>query len=650
MAGDGVVFPVLFDVDNSLGCDVSTLLLNPVGTDQDGFSNPPLGLLYLAGVLDANGEEVDVVDGCIDGVGAVREAIKRGYDYVGIQALTPNRHRALDLAKEVKRISPRSKTVLGGVHPTIMYEQVKAYPFVDYVIKGEGELGMLSIAQGKGEVHEQMDIDLIPEPAWGKVDLRKYPSRGRTRYDFLPVHGKILRFQPRVSVIFSRGCTAHCSFCSTWWIWKTYRVRSPKLMVDELQNLVERWGISHFAFADDVFSSDKQKTLGLCREIQDRKLKISWHATTRVDAIDEELIEEMKKAGCYGLSLGIETGSAQVLQKIHKSTDIETGEKAIKMCRRVGIHTTALMIVGYIGETYETVKETRDFLRRCRPNSVSAAGGLWIFPGTSVYSKAKKEGLIDDSFWLERKSYITYYGEHNQETLNKFQDIIWSYSWWVSLRRKIRRMKSMPYGGKIVSKWNRILADFKRDKTPLKTFIRKVKCTTIKAKPEWWVVSPYVKGVTINVGCGRDLHKGVIGVDNLMANTYAGWDAKPDVIAEATNLPFEDGTVDTVIAMHLLEHIPERELFFKEAFRVLKDGGTLAFVLPNHDYLGDGCYWADPTHLHLMSPQQDWERKDFELVQKNKLGKFLYSWSFDVIYRKPSKTYLSHSYGVLNAA
>lgn len=444
---------------------MSVLLLNPVGTDQDGFSNPPLGLLYLAATLEREGVACDVVDGCISGQRAVSEAIRKGYEFVGIQALTPNRHRALDLAREVKRVSPSSKTILGGVHPTIMPEQVRSYPFVDYVVEGEGELPILSIVSRKGEMTGQMEIDSIPEPAWGKVDLKRYPARGRTKYDLGVVNGVPLRFSPRVSVIFSRGCPAHCSFCSTWWIWKKYRVRSPQLMVDELQNLKERWGMRHVCFADDVFSSEREPTLALCREIVERKLKIAWHATTRVDALDEELVISMKEAGCYGLSLGIETGSASVMQKIHKSVDIETGEKAIKLCRKIGIHTTALMIVGYIGETYDTVKETREFLRRCRPNTVSAAGGLWIFPGTGVYSRAKKEGLIDDSFWLGRKPYITYYGEHDQKTLEKFQDIIWSYNWWVGFRRKVRKLlkRDYPYGGKAVSKITEVVRDLKEN-------------------------------------------------------------------------------------------------------------------------------------------------------------------------------------------
>lgn len=427
---------------------MTVLLLNPVGTDQDGFSNPPLGLLYLAGMLEKNGIDCTLIDGCISDERAIEEAIEKKPKYVGIQALTPNRHRALDLAKKAKVLSPQSQIIMGGVHPTIMPEQIKSYPFVDHVVKGEGELGIMSIAKGGEAVEAQMDIDSIPEPAWEKVNLKKYPARGRTKYDFGRINGVWIHFEPRVSVIFSRGCPAHCSFCSTWWIWKKYRVRTPQLMVDELGNLVERWKIRHFAFADDVFSTDREKTLRLCREIVGRKLKIAWHATTRVDALDEELVEAMKEAGCYALSLGVETGSAAILQKIHKSTDIETGERAIRLCRKVGIHTTALLIIGYMGETEETVRETRDFLRRCKPNSVSAAGGLWIFPGTAVYQKAKAQGLIDDSFWLARKPFITYYGEHDQATLDHFQDIIWSYSRWVSLRRWMKKRigKSRPYG------------------------------------------------------------------------------------------------------------------------------------------------------------------------------------------------------------
>lgn len=200
-----------------------------------------------------------------------------------------------------------------------------------------------------------------------------------------------------------------------------------------------------------------------------------------------------------------------------------------------------------------------------------------------------------------------------------------------------------------MNKLDQIISDFKRDGTPLKTLIRKLKLLVLKSRPEYWAVFPHIKGLTLNVGCGRDRFKGVIGIDDRSVSHYAGWDALPDVTASAYALPFEDETVDTVISMHMLEHLEDRERFFREAFRVLKPGGTLCLILPNYDHLGEGFYWSDPTHLHAMSPKENWEREDFTLFQQNRLGKFGYVWAFDVFYRKPTKDYLSHSYGVLAA-
>jgi radical SAM superfamily enzyme YgiQ (UPF0313 family) len=127
------------------------LLINPYGTEQDGYTNPPIGLLYLAGTLEKNGFEVKVLDCCIEGKDKIDLTIETLHPtIVGITCLTPERKKALEVAKNVKKLNPKIKIVLGGAHPTIMHKQIlENYPFIDYIVIGEGEMTLLELVQGK---------------------------------------------------------------------------------------------------------------------------------------------------------------------------------------------------------------------------------------------------------------------------------------------------------------------------------------------------------------------------------------------------------------------------------------------------------------------------------------------------------------------
>jgi GT2 family glycosyltransferase/radical SAM superfamily enzyme YgiQ (UPF0313 family)/Tfp pilus assembly protein PilF/cyclopropane fatty-acyl-phospholipid synthase-like methyltransferase len=419
------------------------MFVNPHETEQLGYSNPPLGLLYLAATLLKNGFEVKVVDGCLEGKDGVKKALESYRPaMVGITCLTPGRKKALEIAKLAKGLDPSVNIVMGGVHPTIMWKQMmEHYPYVDYIVLGEGEQTCLELAQGKepsqvnGLVFRKngkaiktanrkniADLDDLPFPAWQLVDLKKYPARGTGVY-----RGIDLSREPRVSVIFSRGCEGHCAFCSTWWIWKGWRHRSAKYMVDEIELLYNEQGIRHFCFADDSMTVDKQATIDLCDEILARKLTIAFHVTTRTDCVDETVLRRLTEAGCYQIAFGIETGSQALLEKMGKENDISASEQAIWLAKQAGISVTALMIIGNVGETVDSLKETIAFLKRAKPNNIGCVGGLWILPGTKLYRECKQKKIIDDDFWLGDEPYKIYTLEWPLEKLNEMQQLVQNY-------------------------------------------------------------------------------------------------------------------------------------------------------------------------------------------------------------------------------
>lgn len=433
------------------------LLVNPYETEQSGFTNPPICLLYLAGTLLKHGFDVRVVDGCFEGKTAVQNAIEVFHpQLVGISSLTPGRKKAIEIADMVKKFDSGIKVVIGGAHPTIMHQQImQNYPSIDYIALGEGEETCLEIAQEKepsqinGIVYRDngnivktparkniAKLDDIPFPAWHLLDLQKYPAIDKGVY-----RGIDLSKVPRISVIFSRGCTGHCDFCSTWWIWKGWRHRSAKNMVDEIELLYKDHGIRHFCFADDAMTVNRQATIDLCDEIIRRNLNIVFHATTRTDCVDEIVLNKLKEAGCYKIAFGIETGSPILLDKMGKNNDVETSLKAIKLAKEAGILVTALMIIGNVGETQETVRETVNFLKKTQPDDIGCVGGLWILPGTKLYRDCKKKGFIDDNFWLTDEPYKVYTLEYSLKQLEELRTQILCYN--APVTRLLIRLKSL---------------------------------------------------------------------------------------------------------------------------------------------------------------------------------------------------------------
>lgn len=404
------------------------LLINLPGVEQVGYRPSPLGILYLASYLQKHSKKtaVDVIDGALEGEEAVIGKIKDSKpDLVGISVLTPSRHKAVEIALRVKKQNPFCRVVLGSVHPTLMWEQMmKHYPVIDYIVKGEGEITLYELVEGRklkdieglvwrrgdGVVNNPDrplvgDLDKLPFPAWTLIEPMKYPPWGVG-----VVNGIDLGKEVRVPLIFSRGCMGSCTFCSTWRIWKGYRSRSGKNVADEIEMLVKRYQAKHFVFQDDTLTGSRKEIMSFCREILKRKLKVAFFSSTRVDFVDAEMLKLMKRAGFYKLSYGIESGSPAMLLKINKQTDLAKVLRAIRLTKRAGIQVCALMMFGLPGETEEDRRLSKELLGEIQPDEIGTVGEVWIFPGTALFQQAKSAKLIDDDFWLGKRPYYIYRG------------------------------------------------------------------------------------------------------------------------------------------------------------------------------------------------------------------------------------------------
>ena len=348
---------------------------------------PPAWVAYLAGPLKAAGFEVSFIDAMTNHLSDEDlEARLRAaeFDIVGATAITPSIYkaqRALQIAKEVK---PEAVTVLGGVHATFMYNQVLAEaPWIDVIVRGEGEQIFLelctSVAEGrwpearaeiKGLAYRQNDeivatpaaptiedIDSI-SPDWSLLEWEKYI--------YIPL-GK------RVAIPnLARGCPFTCSFCSQWKFWRDYRVRNPKAVVDEIEDLVENHGVGFFILADEEPTINRKKFIEFCEELIARDLpdRVQWGINTRVTDImrDVEYLPLYRKAGLVHVSLGTEAAAQMKLDLFNKETKVEENRRAIQLLREADIFTEAQFIVGLDNETEETLEETYRFAREWNPD------------------------------------------------------------------------------------------------------------------------------------------------------------------------------------------------------------------------------------------------------------------------------------------
>jgi anaerobic magnesium-protoporphyrin IX monomethyl ester cyclase len=364
-----------------------------------------LGLGYLAAVLEKNNYQVDVID-----CPALRlsydefknEISKRQPDIVGVTSATLTYKSALRIAKIAKETCPKCLTVIGGIHVTFWDDRaLQECPELDVVVRKEGENTLLELVQRieAGKNYE----DVIGTTTRKNGEITRNPDRPYIEdLDSLPfpaVHlwpiERIRKYEDIFYLMTTRGCAYWCEFCSTVRMHgRKYRVRSPKNVVDELEFLFKNYGATQFTFADDVFTLDKARTEEICSEILKRKLNIKWSAGTRVDMLTKELLLKMKQAGCVSVWFGVESGTQQVLDEMRKGISIEQTMKAFSWVREAGLMPAPNVVIGFPGETKQTIWRTIKFVEKISPDYISCYDVATPFPGTPMYELVKEKGYL----------------------------------------------------------------------------------------------------------------------------------------------------------------------------------------------------------------------------------------------------------------
>ena len=382
----------------------------PSGAPQSLFI--PLGIGYLAAVLEKNQYEVNVIDCQVLRLTRKQletELIQNQPDVVGVTSATLTYKPALEIVKTAKEVIPNCLTVLGGPHVTVLDEQaLSEHPETDVVVRGEGEQTMLELVDLVSEsnlknldkvagitfrkngriVHTPdrpfiQNLDELPHPAYKHFPLTKYRLFGK---NYLPI-------------ITSRGCPFQCTFClASRMCGKRFRTRSPKKVVDELEWLRDTHGADVFAFYDDTFTFDKKRAYEICEEMKKRNFDLPWDCRTRVDQISVEVLAKMRDANCQLIHFGVESGSQKMLDAMKKGTTVEQNERAIKLTKKVGISVAISVVVGYPGETADMLKQTFEFIRRTRPDYVYVCQAI-PYPGTELYDILRELGWEVSTEW-----------------------------------------------------------------------------------------------------------------------------------------------------------------------------------------------------------------------------------------------------------
>jgi len=398
------------------------LLINPsyrssYGSAKASIVNPilpTLGLATIAATVMQRGHIVTIFDMSwrpYDFDEIRSQILNFKPDIIGITATTPLMNQLRDISVLIKDISQDILIVGGGAHPSALPIETLGESMLDVICAGEADYSFADICDGQDfasiqGIHYRQgnevcftglrppidNLDDLPMPAWELYELNDYSN----------ISHLLARRPPLAMAEFSRGCVFKCDFCASKITMALgYRKKSPERCAQEVLRMHEL-GFREFMLADDIFTSDQKWATAVCDAIIDTGIDMVWSCTNgiRVESSDEKLFNTMRRAGCYRVSFGFESGSDEVLKKFGKGgrASVEQGRKAVKMARQEGIDTNAFFLMGLSPDTEATMEETIDYARKI-PVDMMKFGIAIAFPGTPMFNEYVKKDLIRSYDW-----------------------------------------------------------------------------------------------------------------------------------------------------------------------------------------------------------------------------------------------------------
>jgi radical SAM superfamily enzyme YgiQ (UPF0313 family) len=366
--------------------------------ERESIVVPPLGLSYIAAVLEKDGHGVEILDAFAlrQSWSEFENSIRKAHaDIVGLGGMTPvidNTYRAAKICRKYCEY-----LVVGGPHVTVFAKDVfEQIPEADFAVYGEGENTFLELVR---TIDHSGDFSKIaglatkegvnpPRELVSDLDSLPFPAR-----HLLPNHlyEYIFSRNRRMTTMFtSRGCPYQCIFCDKSVFGSKYRKRSAENVVQEISLIKDMYEDVSIVFYDDLFTLDKKRVIRICQGILERGLRIDWKCEGRVDVVDDELLGWMRRAGCSMIAYGVESGNQKGIDYLNKNITLDQARSAFRMTQKAGIMTTAYFVLGIPVETYQDEMGTIEFARRLKPNYAQFSI-LSPFPGTKLYDDAIKE-------------------------------------------------------------------------------------------------------------------------------------------------------------------------------------------------------------------------------------------------------------------
>ena len=383
---------------------------------------PPIDLMYAAASFERAGAQCRLVDypGERWGEDRLREDLLAFRpDLVLLSITTPGFDADMRVASLIKEILPGTVVAAKGAHfNTLDRIALERYPGLDLALRGEFEPACRELVEGKpweriagiafrspipgppsairdpqsAIRNPQSAIIRTPDrPFIENLDSIPFPARHLANNALYtrPDTGEL-----QTTVVTNRGCPFDCCYCLANQVaGRRNRMRSPANILAEIEECVSRHGIRSFLFRSDLFTARREWVLEICREIRSRGLDIAWSCNSRVDTIDPEMLDEMKRAGCWIIAFGVESGSEEMLERIGKKTNLQAARNALAITRRARILSSVYFLVGLPWETPETLRANERFAREILPD-VLEVFYVYPFPGTPLHEEAVRLGLL----------------------------------------------------------------------------------------------------------------------------------------------------------------------------------------------------------------------------------------------------------------
>ncbi len=371
----------------------------------------PTGIAYLAAFVREAGIEVSILDQFAEGLtlDEMSDRIKAfAPDLIGYSATTQNYAVAIALVREMRTRHPSVLTVMGGQHPSIRPDETLQDDAVDFVIRDEGEYPLMTLCHALetkgsfdgilglsykgplGRVHNEkvphVDVNALPFPAYDLLPMRQYSSPSYTKFA-----------SPCYQMTASRGCPYQCTYCinAELNIAAKYRRRDIDSVVAEMELLADKYGARQIQFWDPIFPLGHEHAMQFCERLMQRGLhrRIVWNSTTRADALTDDAIKMMARAGCRGLGFGIESGVPEMLATVRKKVDFDKVRQVCRTACQSGIVVVGAFIIGFPGETRQMTQQTIDFAKSLDIHYAQFSV-LVPYPGTPLHRELMEKGEI----------------------------------------------------------------------------------------------------------------------------------------------------------------------------------------------------------------------------------------------------------------